>query len=149
LAASAWYAVSVLRVHPHYLAYFNEPAGGPANGYRLLADSNLDWGQDLKGLGVWLREHGIERAKLSYFGTADPEYHRVPVDLLPGYMLPRPRHEVSSVRPGDVVAVSATNLAEIYVEPETRPLMALLRARQPVGQVGYSILVYRADFSWP
>ena len=48
--AAAWYAVSVARVHPHYLAYFNEPAGGPANGYRLLVDSNLDWGQDLKGL---------------------------------------------------------------------------------------------------
>ncbi len=149
LAAAAWYAISVLRVHPHYLAYFNEPAGGPANGYRLLADSNLDWGQDLKGLGAWLRDHGIPRAKLSYFGTADPEYHRVPVDLLPGYMLPRPRQEIRSVEPGDVVAVSATNLAEIYVEPDVRPLMELLRQRQPIGQVGYSILVYRADFRWP
>ena len=149
LASAAWYAVSVLRVHPHYLAYFNEPAGGPANGYRLLADSNLDWGQDLAGLGDWLRAHDIPRAKLSYFGTADPEYYRVPVDLLPGYMLPRPRQEVRSVQPGDVVAVSATNLAEIYVEPDVRPLMALLRARAPIGQVGYSILVYRADFTWP
>jgi hypothetical protein len=26
--------------------------------------------------------------------------------------------------------------------------MELLRAREPVGQVGYSILVYRADFAW-
>ena len=26
--------------------------------------------------------------------------------------------------------------------------MALLRARAPIGQVGYSILVYRADFAW-
>ena len=149
VAAAAWYAVSVARVHPHYLAYFNEPAGGPANGYRLLADSNLDWGQDLKGLAEWLPAHGIAHAKLSYFGTADPEFYRVPVDLLPGYMLPRPRHEIRSVVPGDVVAVSATNLAEIYVEPDVRPLMALLRARPPMGQVGYSILVYRADFTWP
>lgn len=149
VAAAAWYAVSVARVHPHYLAYFNEPAGGPANGYRLLADSNLDWGQDLKGLPDWLRANGVERAKLSYFGTADPEYYRVPVDLLPGYMLPRPRQEIREVKPGDVVAVSATNLAEIYVEPDVRPLMSLLRARKPIGQVGYSILVYRADFTWP
>jgi hypothetical protein len=149
LAAAGWYGVSVARVHPHYLAYFNEPAGGPANGYRLLADSNLDWGQDLKGLAEWLRAHDVARAKLSYFGTADPEYYRVPADLLPGYMLPRPRQEIRSVVPGDVVAVSATNLAEIYVEPDVRPLMALLRAREPIGQVGYSILVYRADFTWP
>jgi len=31
-------------------------AGGPASGYRYLVDSNLDWGQDLKGLASWLRE---------------------------------------------------------------------------------------------
>jgi hypothetical protein len=148
LAAAAWYGVSVARVHPHYLAYFNEAAGGPANGYRLLVDSSLDWGQDLAGLRDWLAAHGIARAKLSYFGTADPEYHRVPVDLLPGYMLPRPRRTVYEVSPGDVVAVSATNLQEVYVDASVRPLMALLRARQPIGQVGHSILVYRADFAW-
>jgi hypothetical protein len=42
----AWLAVSSFSVHPHYLAYFNELAGGPANGWRWLIDSNLDWGQD-------------------------------------------------------------------------------------------------------
>ena len=55
------------------------------------------------------------------------EYYHVPADLLPGYMLPRPRQEIRSVVPGDIVAVSATNLAAIYVEPDVRPLMALLR----------------------
>ncbi len=42
----AWLAASSFSVHPHYLAYFNELAGGPANGWRWLIDSNLDWGQD-------------------------------------------------------------------------------------------------------
>ena len=42
----AWLVVSSFSVHPHYLAYFNELAGGPANGWRWLVDSNLDWGQD-------------------------------------------------------------------------------------------------------
>ena len=36
--------VSSLRVAPHQLAYFNEIIGGPNQGYRYLADSNLDWG---------------------------------------------------------------------------------------------------------
>ena len=31
---------------PHYIAFFNAWIGGPANGYRYLIDSNLDWGQD-------------------------------------------------------------------------------------------------------
>lgn len=43
---AAWLVASSFSVHPHYLAYFNELAGGPANGWRWLIDSNLDWGQD-------------------------------------------------------------------------------------------------------
>lgn len=34
-------------IHPDYLAYFNELAGGPRGGHRVLDDSNIDWGQDL------------------------------------------------------------------------------------------------------
>jgi 4-amino-4-deoxy-L-arabinose transferase-like glycosyltransferase len=41
-----WLAISSWSIHPHYLAYFNELAGGPANGWRWLIDSNLDWDQD-------------------------------------------------------------------------------------------------------
>src|SRR5262249_11687693 len=53
----AWNMVETALVYPHFLAYFNEIAGGPANGYRWLTDSNLDWGQDLKGLAAYQREH--------------------------------------------------------------------------------------------
>ena len=45
-ALTLWLAVSSFSVHPQYLSYFNEIAGGPANGWRWLLDSNLDWGQD-------------------------------------------------------------------------------------------------------
>ena len=37
-------------VYPNNLAFFNRAVGGPSNGFRYLADSNLDWGQDLKPL---------------------------------------------------------------------------------------------------
>lgn len=51
LALLAWFlaaahAASSLRLHPHYIAYFNEGVGGPLQGWRYLIDSNLDWGQD-------------------------------------------------------------------------------------------------------
>ena len=41
--------VSTGRVFPHDLAYFNELAGGPENGWRYLSDSNIDWGQEPAG----------------------------------------------------------------------------------------------------
>ena len=149
LILAAWYALAAARVHPHYLAYFNELAGGPDNGYRSLVDSNLDWGQDLKGLKPWMDANGVSHVKLSYFGTADPEYYRIPCELLPGQMLPPPREVVREVKPGDVIAVSATNLQGVYLQPEDRPLMERLRSVKPVATIGYSIRIYRADFAWP
>jgi Dolichyl-phosphate-mannose-protein mannosyltransferase len=143
----AWYCVSVLRVHPHYLGYFNELAGGPSRGWRYLVDSNLDWGQDLKALKAWTDEHGVAHLKLSYFGTADPAYYGIPCDLLPSYMLPPPRGMVGEVRAGEVVAVSATNLQGVYMNEEWKPLMARLRALTPIDRVGYSIFVFKPDFS--
>ncbi len=148
-ALCAWYALGTLRLHPHYLAYFNELAGGPANGWRYLVDSNLDWGQDLPGLKAWMDGHGVSRIRLSYFGSADPAYYGIEADLLPGYMAPHPTHVTREVRPGDVVAVSATNLQGVYLDPADRPLMELFRSRKPLARIGYSIFIYRADFSWP
>jgi len=56
---------------------------------------------------------------------------------------------VREVAPGDVVAVSATNLQGVYLDPADRALMERLRAQAPVAAIGHSILVYRAGFAWP
>jgi hypothetical protein len=45
-----WLAASSLHVYPHGVSYFNEWVGGPAQGWKYLADSNLDWA-DLPDLG--------------------------------------------------------------------------------------------------
>ena len=145
---AAWQAGAALWIHPHYLAYFNELAGGPSRGYRVLVDSSLDWGQDLKGLKPYMQAHGIPRVKLSYFGTADPAYYGIDADLLPSY-LPLPRKTERAFGPGDVLAVSATNLAGVYLQPADRPMMERLRQEKPVGSVGYSILIFRPSFAWP
>jgi hypothetical protein len=148
-ALLAWYAGGSLYNHPHHLAYFNEIGGGPANGWRLLVDSNLDWGQDLKRLAGWMRANGVPRIKLSYFGSADPSYYGIDAEALPGYRAPHATHVTREVHPGDVVAVSATHLQGVYVDPEDRALLARFRALPPIGRAGWSILVYRADFAWP
>jgi len=148
-ALCGWHVAATALIHPHYLAYVNELGGGPSNGYRLFADSNLDWGQDLKNLKAYLDRRGIGTLKLSYFGTADPAYYAIPGDLLPSHMLPPSRVTTREVRPGELLAVSATNLQGVYLPPEDQPLMARLREQKPIDNVGYSILIYRADFAWP
>ena len=113
--ALAWLAVAHVRIHPHYLAYFNELVGGPANGYRYLADSNLDWGQDLLRLADYARKQPAEPIKLAYFGSAVPT-HYLPCEALPSYFPFRP---VAELTPG-TYAVSATQLVGVY-DPELRP----------------------------
>ena len=148
LALLGWYAWGTLHVHPHELAYFNETVGGPANGWRVLVDSSLDWGQDLSRVEPWMRQHGIRHYKLSYFGSASPKYHGITGEMLPGYSSPRVPRITREVSPGDILAVSATNLQGVYIEDEDQPLMARIRQLSPVGSIGYSILVFRADFRW-
>lgn len=57
---AAWHAGGTLRISPHYLAYFNEAAGGPRGGPRYLIDSNIDWGQDDGLLAEFISEHPEE-----------------------------------------------------------------------------------------
>jgi hypothetical protein len=61
-----------LRLHPQHLAYFNELSGGAVGGREHLLDSNLDWGQDLRGLADYLQEHPVDDLGLAYFGMFPP-----------------------------------------------------------------------------
>jgi hypothetical protein len=85
--------VVIARIHPYYLAYFNELVGGPGRGYRHLVDSNVDWGQDLPSLSRWLREHRdlISQGALyyNYFGNDSPQRWGIQARPLAGISNPR------------------------------------------------------------
>ena len=113
-----WFLAESLAIWPHYLAYFNQIAGGAKNGYRHLVDSSLDWGQDLKGLGKWLNANGLMNQKktdiyVSYFGIASIDYYARGVKKLPSY------HEQESNVPfelkGGIYCISATMLHLVYL----------------------------------
>jgi len=64
------YVATMLLQCPRYLSYFNVLIGPRLNAYRYLADSNLDWGQDLFALWGWERAHRSQRYALEpYFPT--------------------------------------------------------------------------------
>ena len=62
-----WLAAAGARKHPDYLAYFNELAGKEPE--KVLVDSDLDWGQDLKRLGKRLHELGATHVYLAAVST--------------------------------------------------------------------------------
>ena len=143
-ALCLWYAVGTARIHPHHLAYFNELIGGPQNGYRYLVDSNLDWGQDLKGLKRFMDARGIERIKLSYFGTVDPALYGLEYEWLPSFLLPRRSAPPIVLPTSGYIAVSVTNLAGVYMDAygHGRHLFRWLEEYEPIARIGHSILVY-------
>jgi MFS family permease len=64
-ALIAWQVLSGALQHPDYLAYTNEIASRHPE--RFLADSDLDWGQDMKRLGDFLASRGITHLTYSPF----------------------------------------------------------------------------------
>ncbi len=87
LLLGSWDVTASFSVRPHYLAYFNESIGGPANGYQHLVDSSLDWGQDLPALKEWLDALPPADARandvyLAYFGVAIPKHYGIKAHIL-------------------------------------------------------------------
>lgn len=121
-----WAAVNEAVLYPDHLTFFNVAAGGPDGGRRWLVDSNLDWGQDLKGLGRWMRANDVGSIWLDYFGRACPRYEGV--------------HTVSDFE-GGWIAVSVTNLVGVFRQ-EDRDRYRFLENVKPVANIGHTILVW-------
>jgi 4-amino-4-deoxy-L-arabinose transferase-like glycosyltransferase len=144
-----WHMTSSIGVYPHYLAYFNEAVGGPDKGYNYLVDSNLDWGQDLKGLGIYMKKKGIQKVHLSYFGTADPRYYGINYEWMPSFYLPEDHYDGDNRRrdftfpDSGIVAISATNLQNVFFGDKT--YYNWLKKYNPIDKIGYSIFIYDLD----
>jgi hypothetical protein len=138
-------ALEFAAVYPSPLAFFNVFVGGPGHGDACLVDSNLDWGQDLKGLKRWMDAHDVKHINLCYFGTADPAYYGIDCTHLPGsgFTERNPPPQL----PG-YVAISATNLRGVYFHEQLRQFYAPFLSMKPVAVIGYSIFVYRVEQPW-
>lgn len=143
-AAVAWAAAAAIWIHPHHLAYFNELVGGPAQGFRYLGDSNLDWGQDLKGLADYAATG--DELDISYGGASDPAYYGLTRAPLAG----PDGSGAADFRPANPApgryAISAGHIQGLLPEAD---LFDWFRRRAPDGSIGYSILLYDVAAAQP
>jgi dolichyl-phosphate-mannose-protein mannosyltransferase len=131
-----WQVVSVVRITPHHLSYFNELVGGPTRGILYLDDSNIDWGQDLPSLRRWLDAHPGTPVRLAYFGTARPATYGI--DLPPM----RESDEICAPRRA-VYAVSAHLLVFFDKVARVRgPQCSWLTRYRPTDRIAYSMYIY-------
>lgn len=128
---SVWLIINTLCIFPHHLSFFNEFAGGPENGYKYLADSNIDWGQDLIFLKQYLDKNKIDSIYLSHFGLVDPEVYGIKYKPLPPYPIK------------GTIAISVNHLLGISPWKKTGNNFGWLRELEPDDSAGYSIFIYR------
>jgi hypothetical protein len=144
VGAVSWAAAASVLVWPHALCYTNELWGGTAQGYLRLSDSNYDWGQGLKELADWQRQHGNQTLDVWYFGT-DPIIETLPMrDVHLERALGSPEEALAPLQ-GHHLAVSMTLVYGSYApsEPMTR-ISAYLRNQRPVDRT-QTFLIY--DFT--
>jgi 4-amino-4-deoxy-L-arabinose transferase-like glycosyltransferase len=134
-AALASQVVVAAGASPRYLSYFNRLAGGPMNGYRLLADSNLDWGQDLPAMRQVLASVGAREPLAAYFGSAPTEDYDVHVWL---WDIAGPQVKNRA----DWIVISATYLDGLYLD---RDPFEAFRAIEATARPTPTLFVYRAQ----
>jgi hypothetical protein len=132
--------LEALWVCPRFLTFINFTAGGPAEGWHLLTDSDFDWGQGLIDLRKWMRRNSVPSVTLAYFGLVDPAVYGVRCTPI--------------TKPGDeqFVAVSSYYLNglenRMVTGPHQRAYIRLkyyrtLQTKQPAAVVGNTIFIYR------
>ena len=136
-AASVILAIQVAEaaaIHPNYLTFFNTVSGGPKAGPNYLLDSNLDWGQDLKKVKVFMDDNHLPSVCLQYFGYAAPAYYGIKEEYLPKTWDTDERQRMNCIG-----AISVTLLHDLYIKKGS---YEWLRARTPMGTLGNSIYLY-------
>jgi hypothetical protein len=119
----AWQVSTLATAYPDYFPYFNETVSHPE---RVLVDSDLDWGQDLRRLERRLQELKVPSVSLAYQGTAD-----LSKEMLPPYVRLPSRQPATGW-----VAITALTREH---EPAG---YAWLNAYRPVERIGKTIDLY-------
>ncbi|MBA3441821.1 MAG: glycosyltransferase family 39 protein [Pyrinomonadaceae bacterium] len=136
--ALCWVGVESVRAYPHYMSYMNQLAWQHPRWY-YLSDSNVEWGDDVRELALYLRARGETKVRARFLGGwGRLEHYGVEyVDLLPPPAAPLPETRY--------IAIGAS-----YLNGSTVPLedgqnyFAEYRRRTPEKVFGNSIYLYRA-----
>ena len=137
-------ASSAVLAFPHYIAHFSAAVGGARGGRHCLADSNLDWGQDWRRVGLLARQRGWAPMASSTWGrrpSADVpgavDGRAVPPGVAPRYVA------VSGFV--ETLGVSYLQAFGDVQQAETldRALRLLHERGTVVAEVGHTITIYR------
>jgi hypothetical protein len=133
-------AASVAATHPFETSFSNALAGSPRTFYRLLDDSNQDWGGGFKALATWQREHPgplVVVVHATAFAARNLSCYGVDAQVRLGDVLSKPEK-------GSVYAVSADVVSRMRLRARERGERLVLGEEVlPEEVVGGGILIFR------
>jgi 4-amino-4-deoxy-L-arabinose transferase-like glycosyltransferase len=142
-----WVGVEAVRAYPDHMSYMN-PLASPRPHWYYLSDSNVEWGDDVRGLAEYLRARGetrVRSAVLGGYGTLN-HYGIQDVSLIgpdaPSPPLPRYVAIGASFLNGSTVPGGKIGGRELSDEERVH-LFGAYRGRQPEAIIGGSIYVFR------
>ena len=142
-----WTTVEAFRAFPDYIPYMNQLAAGRPHWY-YLADSNVEWGDDIGGLAAYLKARGETRVCGAVQGGRQtlPNYGVEYVDL--ETRAPDVTPETGYVAIGASELNGATNFITTsdgspVTEEQRVNFFARYRDRQPEAIIGGSIYLFR------
>ena len=145
----AAHVISSLTVFPNYMAYANEAWCGPSNTYKLLSDSNEDWGQQLYQVKEWQDRHPGEECWFAYFAypVVDPATYGIRCHHLPnqdtGWF--GSAEVIPPVINGNVILSAADLMGSEWSDNRLNPYLSF-QALRAAEQIDDSVLVYRGSF---
>jgi hypothetical protein len=140
-----FHAASAVATAPNYIAYANELWGGTEATHRVLKDSNVEWGQNMKIARRWLAQEGVTDCWFAAYGHGALNAAEQPCRLLPAFGWSA-AHLVDASPP---VIHGTVLLSAIVLPPRGGPEYAPITSTQPIAILGGSVIVYRGTFRVP
>jgi len=150
IALLAWTGIETVRAYPNHVSYLNQFASARPHWW-YLSDSNVEWGDDARGVGLYLRERGETRVRSQFLGDFIMLHH---YGVQPLTLANAEGREPEHTR---YVAIGASFLNGSTVpevlkiqgrwatESERQNFFDAYRRRTPEAIIGGSIYLYRDD----
>ena len=147
IALLIFHAVAAFRTAPNYLAFANDFWGGTNNTYRLLSDSNVEWGQNYKLVREYVARENIGDCRIAAFGAGELVRAYQPCGLMPNDYGWNFSEQIVEPVPPVVEGTFFVSVASFppLVGDEYEPILKTA----PIAIIGGSIFVYQGRFEVP
>lgn len=142
-----FHAATAVRIAPNYLAFANDFWGGSDQTFQLLADSNVEWGQNLKLVNQYLADKNITDCWFAGFGNGELNRVSQPCRLLPGSLSWFATEQI--IEPTPPTIEGTILLSSSVLPPRGDDEYLSIAQTQPIAQIGGSIFVYQGRFEIP